>query len=115
MRTSLARALAACAALAVAGSFACSFVEDYDLDGKPCSNGTGCREGYVCVQYNSAASFCRHLDGGSAAAIDAGHSTGTADGQVAVLDASADEADASQVDEVDAGHRDTGGGKHADR
>jgi hypothetical protein len=63
MRSKFARALIA--ALALAGAFACSFIEDYDFDGKPCGNGDTCRVGYVCVKYNSTTSYCEHAaDGG---------------------------------------------------
>jgi hypothetical protein len=69
--------LAAALSLSLMAGGACSFMEEYDLTGKPCNAEGKCRDGFYCSKYDGcqpvdAGSGSR--DGGHAASGDAGRS-----------------------------------------
>ena len=86
------RALAAAAALCLAAAGACSFMEDYDITGKPCNSEGKCLDGYYCSKYDG----CQRADAGS---HDAGsRDAGSRDGGQPTSDASQPTSDAGHPD-----------------
>lgn len=73
MGTAFSRLLAIAAALSLAGGVACSFLEDYDWEGKPCASDNSCRLGFVCTGDDGG--VCVYPDAGEADA-GAGHDAG---------------------------------------
>jgi len=67
--------LGAALSLALLGTNSCSFMTDFELDGKPCGADRSCRDGFVCVQVQGGGLqdlVCIHVDAGAPAGGDAG-------------------------------------------
>lgn len=82
------------AALAMAGALGCSFIVDFDPEGKPCDSNGACLEGYVCNESNVCIPEPPPSDGGTDGGLD--------DGGIPEFDGSIPDFDAS-IPEFDAG------------